>query len=296
VKRTLFAAIAMVSLVGFVRADDLSDSQTKLKDAVAKKSADEVLAGAAETFKLAKAEGAKPQPSEADQVDNWKQHVEYAKEVTAYAEYALAATAMQSGDPAKTVQLVNALIAENPKSKYLDEACANAYLVALGKSGGAAKQKEGMTRIAAGRPDNLVALLALVDSNPAVYANKLVAASKKPKPETVSEADWERMKTSAEGAGYFAMGFASAQKQAWVDCDKNMKAALPLISSDTNKLGIAYFSLGLCEYNFGKLTADRTKMQSGQQYMEKSAATKSTYQGQAYTQANAMKQELAGRH
>jgi hypothetical protein len=286
----------MVSIVGFVKADDLADSQAKLKDAVAKKSADDVLAGAAETFKLAKAEETKPQPSEADQVDNWKQHVEYAKEVTGYAEYALAATAIQSGDAAKTVQLVNALIAENPKSKYLDELCANAYLVALGKTGGGAKQKEGMTKIANGRPDNLVALLALVDGAPAAYANKLVAASKKPKPEGVAAADWEKMKTSAEGAGYFAMGYADANKQSWVDCDKNMKTALPLIQGDTNKLGIAYFSLGLCEYQYGKLTQDRTKMQSGQQYMEKSAATKSSLQGQAFTQANAMKQELTGRH
>lgn len=297
-KRILFAAVAMVSLVGFVRADDLADAQTKLKDAVAKKSADQVLAEAAATMKLAKAEEAKPQPSEADQVNDWKARVEYAKEVTAYAEYALAATAIQSGDAAKTVELVNALIAENSKSKYLDESCANAYLVALGKSGGAAKQADGMAKIVAGRPDNLVALTALCDLRPnsgPAYASKLLAAAKKPKPEGVSEPEWAKMKTAAEGAGYFYMGFANAQKQSWVDCDKNLKTALPLIAGDTGKLGIAYFSLGICEYQFGKATADRTRMQAGQQYMEKAAAIKGPYQGQAYTQNNAMKQEL-GRH
>ncbi len=298
-KRTLFAAVAMVSLVGFVRADDLADAQTKLKDAVAKKSADQVLAEAAETMKLAKAEEAKPQPSEADQVNDWKARVEYAKEVTAYAEYALAATAIQSGgEPAKVVALVNALLADNSRSKYLDESCANAYLVALGKDGGAAKQADGMAKIVAGRPDNLVALTALCDLRPnsgPAYASKLIAASKKPKPEGVSEAEWAKMKNSAEGAGYFYMGFANAQKQSWVDCDKNLKTALPLIAGDTAKLGVAYFSLGICEYQFGKATADRTRMQAGQQYMEKSAAIKGPYQGQAYTQNNAMKQELGRR-
>lgn len=296
-KRTLFAAIAMVALVGLVRADDVSDAQTKLKSAVAQKNADAVLAAAAETFKLAKADINKPQPSEADQVSDWKARVEYAKEVATYAEYALAATAIQSGEPAKTVELVNALIAENPRSQYLDEACANAYLVAL-KPGGGAKQAEGMAKIVAGRPDNLVALTALCDLRPAsgpAYASKLLAAAKRPRPEGVTEAEWEKMKTAAEGAGYFYLGFENAQKQAWVDCDKNLKTALPLISSDTNKLGVAYFSLGVCEYQFGKMTADRTRMQAGQQYMEKAAAIRGPYQNQAYQQNNAMKQELGRR-
>ena len=80
-----------------------------------------------------------PQPSEADQVENWKQRVEYGKEVIAYTEYALSYMATQ--DPAKTVELVDTLLAQNPKSKYLD-VCAPAYLAALGKIG-AAKQIEG---------------------------------------------------------------------------------------------------------------------------------------------------------
>lgn len=296
-KRTLFAAIAMVSVVGFLRADDVADAQTKLKGAVAAKNADAVLADAAETFKLAKVDENKPQPSEADQVSDWKARVEYAKEVTAYAEYALAATAIQSGDPSKTVALVNALLAENSRSKYLDEACANAYLVGL-KSEGPAKQAEGMARIVAGRPDNLVALTALCDLRPAsgpAYASKLLAAAKRPRPEGVTEAEWEKMRSAAEGAGYFYMGFANAQRQSWVDCDKNLKTALPLIAGDQGKLGVAYFSLGVCEYQFGKATADRTRMQAGQQYMEKSAAIRGPYQNQAYQQNAAMKQELGRR-
>jgi len=295
VKRTLVAAIAMCSLVGMMRADDVSDAQTKLKDAVAKKNAAEVLTDAAETFKLAKAEANKPQPSEADQVNDWKARVEYAKEVIQYAEYALAATAIQSGDPGKTVELVNALLAENPKSKYVDEYCANAYLAALKPEGGA-KQADGMAKIVAGHPDNIVALSALCELRPSsgpANASKLLAAAKKPKPEGVTEAEWQKMKTSAEASGYFYLGFADAQRQAWVDCDKNLKTALPLIAGDQAKLGVAYFSLGLCEYQFGRATADRTRMQAGEQYMEKSAAIQGPYQSQASQQSAAMKQELS---
>ena len=45
-KRTLLTAIAMFALVGLVRADELEDSYTKLKETVAKKDAEAVKADA----------------------------------------------------------------------------------------------------------------------------------------------------------------------------------------------------------------------------------------------------------
>ncbi len=278
--------------------DELEDSYAKLKDAVAKKDADAVKTDAAATLKFAQELINAPKPSDADEAKNWAQRVEYGKEVSNYTEYALATTAELVSEPAKTVELIDALLAQNSKSQYLNDAAANAYLVALGKvpGGSAAKQLDGMAKIAKGRPDNIVALLALIDARPSLlYANQLLAAARKPKPEGVSEADWEKTKNEALGSGYFHLGNINGQKQGWIDCDKNLKLALPLIQN-TNKLGTAYFSLGICDYQFGKLTNDRTKMQAGQQYMEKAAATKGPYQNQAYQQNNAMKAELAGRH
>jgi len=298
--KTLMIAIAMASLAGTVSAspDDLEDSYAKLKDAVAKKDADAVKTDAAATLKLAQELINAPKPADADEAKNWTQRIEYGKEVSTYTEYALATTAVQAGDPAKTVMLVDALLAQNNKSQYLDEVCANAYLVALGKAGGSsAKQLEGMTKIVAGRPDNIVALTALLDGGRAslVNANRLVAAAKKPKPESIPEAEWEKTKNEALGTGYFYVGYLNGQKQGWIDCDKNLKLALPLIQG-SNKLGTAYFSLGICDYQFGKLTNDRTKMIAGQQFMEKAAGIKGPNQNMAYQQNNAMKAELAGRH
>ncbi len=291
-------AIAMASLVGTVSAspDELEDSYTKLKDAVAKKDPDAVKTSVAGTLKLAQALVNAPKPADADEAKDWAQRVEYGKEVSTYTEYALATTADQPIEPAKIVELVDALLAQNPKSQYLD-LCANAYLVALGKvpGGSAAKQMDGMAKIVNGRPDSIVALLALMEGRPSLLnANRLIAASRKPKPEGVSEADWEKTKNEALGTGYFYVGFLNGQKQGWLDCDKNLKLALPLIQGSP-RLGTAYFSLGICDYQFGKLTNDRTKMQAGQQFMEKAAGIKGPYQNQAYQQNNAMKQELAGR-
>jgi len=290
------AALALCSLSGFVLADELEDSYTKLKDAVAKKDPDAVMESAAATSKLAKAAENAPKPTDADEAKNWQQRVDYAKEVDGYTEYALSFTAAQPGvDPAKVVALVDALIAQNPKSKYIDDLCANAYLVAL-KPGGAAKQLAGMTKIIAGRPDNTVALQALVEGGQTKYAEKLIAAMKaKAKPEGFSEADWEKQKNNAFATGYFNLGYVALQKQIWVDCDKNFRAVVPLLAGDQGRLGTAYFGLGVCDFSLGKMTNDRTKMQAGEQYSEKAAAIKGPMQDQAYKNVAVMKQALGGR-
>jgi len=287
------AAVAMVSMGGLVSAQDEEKTPLdKLKEAVAKKDPDAIKALAAETLKWAQGMINSPKPAEAGEVKDWEARVESGKEVSVYTEYALATGAEQAGEPAKTIELVDTLIAQNPKSKYLDDLCANAYLVALGKSGGSAKQLDGMAKIVKGRPDNVTALLALIDTRPSLqYANELVAAAKKPKPEGVAEAEWEKLKNEALGKGYLQLGTINGRNQGWLDCDKYLKMAVPLLQGSS--LGNAYFTLGICDYKFGEITNDRTKKQAGQQYMDKAAAIKGPNQSQAYQQSNAMKQALA---
>ena len=288
------AALAMVTLAGLASAQD--DEKTpfeKLKDAVAKKDVDAVKALAPETQVAAQKMVNAPKPSAEAEVKDWEAAVESGKEILTYTEYALANTAEQPGvEPAKVIELVDMLLAENPKSKYLDDLCANAYLVALGKSGGSAKQLDGMAKIVKGRPDNITALLALIDTRPTLqYANELVAAAKKLKPEGVGEPEWEKLRNEALGKGYLQLGTINGQKQGWVDCDKYLKMAVPLLQGPS--LGNAYFTLGICDFKFGEITQDRSKKQAGQQYMEKAAAIKGPNQGAAYQQSAAMKQALA---
>jgi len=281
VKRTI-AAIAMLApmlvMVGLVRADELEDSYTKLKATVEKKDAEAVKADAAATFKLAQALVKGPQPSDAAEVDNWKQRVEYGKEVVAYTEYALAYVAASAEGP-KTIELVEALVAQNPKSKYIDT-CTQAYLTALGKSG-AAKQMEGMTKIAVGRPDNEVALAALAEGlankdtgRALIYANRLVA-----------------LKGAGLATGYYISGLIYGGKSAWIDCDRQLRAGLPLIK-DNYRLGIVYFYLGLANYQLGKQTMDRTRIQTGLKYSQQSAAIAGPFKDQAYHNVLAIQNEL----
>jgi hypothetical protein len=278
VKLILFTAIATFALVGLLRADELEDSYAKLKATVEKKDAEAVKADAAATNKLAQVLITAPQPSDAAEVDNWKQRVEYGKEVASYSEYALAFIATTVEGP-KTIELVDALIAQNPKSKYIDT-CTQQYLTALGK-GGPAKQLEGMKKIVEGRPDNEVALAALAEGlmskNPDSalrYANSLI-----------------RIKGPGLATGYFVAGVINGARTSWIDCDKDLKAALPLVH-DNYKLGIVYFYLGLANYQLGHQTMDKPRMQTGLKYSQQSAAIAGPMKDQAYHNVLAIQNEL----
>jgi hypothetical protein len=295
------AAVALFSMAGMAWAapDELDDSYAKLKAAVDKKDADAIKGVEPEVLKGAKALIDAPKPAGADEAKDWEERVKYGHEVELYCEYSLASTAQQAGDAAKTVELGDLLLAQNPKSKYDDEIFANSYLVALGKAGGSAKAVAGMQKIAAARPDNLVALMFLVERSSGAgqlnYANKLVAASKKARPEDFPEAEWEKTKSKAEGDGYYYAGIVHGQQRAYLDCDRDLTAAVPLLAGDPTRLGVAYYELGFCKYSFGKETNDRSKMVAGQQLVEKSAGMKSPMQNQAYHDNLLMKQELGGR-
>ena len=61
---------------------------------------------------------------------------------------------------------------------------------------------------------------------------------------------------------------------------------------DQNKLALVYFQLGICDYQFGKVTADRSMMQQGQKYSEQSAAMAGPAQAQARQNALNIQREL----
>jgi hypothetical protein len=225
-------------------------------------------------------------------VDQWKKRVEFAKEVQTFSEYALSTTAL-TAPPAKTVDLVDALIAINPKSTYLNE-CAYSYLEALQKEG--KKPAEGAQKILAASPNNEDALYTLA-TNPmnATYAAKLVSVMRsKAKPEGLAEADWDRKKALYLGQGYYVAGATACGKSTWTDCDKNLRAALPYVGKEPAVAGPTYFYLGLANYNLAKLTNDRAKLQEAERFSEQSAAIAGPMQQQAARNVQAMKQDLAG--
>src|SRR6202000_625815 len=135
----------------------------------------------------------------------------------------------------------------NPKSQYLT-LCASTYLAALAMQS-AEKELAGAQKILTANASNEDALDALArgyqSSAPdraGGYATRLIAAMKgKAKPEGVTEADWEKKKSAMLGDGYFIAGASACSKSTWVDCDRNLKTAMPYIPKDQRNVGIADF-------------------------------------------------------
>ena len=241
------------------------------------------------------------QPSDAAAAENWKARQQFAKDAESYTLYALAVTASQSSDPAVTIDLSEALMAQDPKNDAVDTV-ASVYLAAMAK-GGPAKTIAGANKILAGRPENDDALYAIasngLSSAPGQAlsaAQKLVAVmQKKAKPENLSDADWEKRKTAMLGAGYTFAGVVQGAQNRYADADRNLKAALPLIAGNSTMLSYAYYYLGLANFQMGKLTTDRAKMTAGADYTAKAAATSGPMQAAAANNAQVMRRELGGR-
>jgi hypothetical protein len=280
--KTAILALGILSLCMVASANGLDDAYQQLKDAQAAKDVDAVKKWATETSKLAKAEATGPK-LEGYSDEDWPKRVDYAKGVGTLSEYAIATTAAQPGlEPAKVVELVDALLAMNPKSTYLGVA-SNAYLTALGKMGGPDKQIEGATKIVAGSPNQEDALITLADNLMAkkpdqayTYASRLVTSVKsKTKPEGYSDEEWNRKKSFLLSHGYYDAGVTGCMRQVWKDCDSNLRAAVSMIGGQPAMSGPAYFYLGVANYQISEITTDRTKLQEALKFTQQSAAIRS---------------------
>jgi hypothetical protein len=280
------AVIGLIALSGMAwAAPELNEDFDALKAAVESKDAGKVKTLAPEVSKESRAIIAK--------TDTAADVIEFAKGADEYSEYALSIAAVQASDAAATIEFSDMLLAQNPKSKHVDTLAA-AYLAALSKQN-SAKATAGAQKILAGRPEDEDALYFAAPSNGA-YAGRLVAVmSKKAKPEGVSDADWAKKKEAYLGVGYFYGGAGACGRQAWAECDRDMKAAEPFVKGSPQMLGNTYFYLGLANYQLGKLTQDRTRVQAGLKYSQQSAAIPGPMQGQASTNVAAMSKELGGR-
>jgi tetratricopeptide (TPR) repeat protein len=290
-------AVLLVAGAAVAAADDLDSNYQSLQEAVAKKDAAQVKKLAPETSVLARQELKVPAPEGGD-MDAWKERVKYATDVDLYTEYALYATAVQS-EPATMVDLLATLEQQNPKSKYLDDAY-GPYLAAVTKTAGAAKALEVADKAVASNPENIALLTFLADNAMAKgqtdralgFANRTIAAgTKHPKPETATAADWERERSVALGRGYWIAGIISGQRGRYVDADRDLRAALPLIKGNDAMMGPALYTLGIANYTLGKMTLKKARMLEGAKFCEQAASINWANSQQAYHDSLAIKKE-----
>jgi hypothetical protein len=298
----LMTAIVLTLALSFAQSKtaDVEAAYNKLKEAEARKDPDGVLEWAKKTSEAARRVTSQPKPAGGDELEAWKRDTDYSAQVDTYTEYSLQAAAQGGTAPDKVIALTEALEAENPKSQYLGLVY-NLYLAALQKTGQTAKIMPAAEHRLAVDPANEELLLILADGymnqkEPAKsieFANKLIEVMQsKPKPETVSDADWDKRKNTILGRAYWIAGINYGSSNQYKESDKALRAALPLIQGNNDLLGPALFYLGVANYNLAKPTKDKKLAAEAAKFCDQSAAIKNPFQDQARKNAMSIRREF----
>ncbi|MBV8072324.1 MAG: hypothetical protein JO270_20650 [Acidobacteriaceae bacterium] len=271
--------------------DETEVAYNNLKAAEAKNDPGAVAKWATATSQIAKKESAGADKARAD----------YAKQVETYTEYSVYATTLKTTDSTKIVELVESLEARAPQSPYLSKAYGR-YLNALRQSGQAAKAGTAAEQELLRDPSNEDVLLFAADysrdkkdtAKTIAYSQKLVEVMQtKPKPEEVSDADWQKKKQTMIGVAYWMEGVSYNDEKQYAPADKSLREALPLVKSDEQLLPIVLFQLGVADFELGKTTKNRAMLKDALNYSQQSAALKSPVQADAANNVKAISHSLA---
>jgi len=263
--------------------EDLETSLATLKAAEAKKDPDLVKKWSNTTGQIAQKAIASPQPKDEDEVEGWKKSVDYAKQVNTYSEYALYATALQTTDPRKKADLIETLEQRNPQSQYLAQVKPLLFL-AYRQAGDNPKAIAIAEKILETDQTNEDMLLVVADSylqqgkdqdKVISYSTKLIEVmNTKPKPEAMSDADWENRKKTVGGLGHYMLGKQYFNQKKYGPADKELRAALPLVESNADLKPEVLFLLGFSNYKMENIP-------DALRFNQQCAAIKSRFQAQA---------------
>lgn len=271
-----------------VAPDDLDLCYNNLKAAAAKKDAALVKTWAGRSSAIARKSIAEGQPN-----------ADYARQVDTYSGYALYATALQMTDWGRIVDLYTALQQLNPESPYLPKLYGK-YLNGLRFTGQA--EKAGITAAGIAEKDTSnedVLMIAAdyylqkkTDPDKVIrYSDELFRLlSEKPKPNGVSDADWDRKKTSTIALARWMKGISYNTLGQYAEADKELRAALPDLK-DEEVRAIDLYHLGVANYHLAKGSRDKARLEQALDFMQQSAVIKSPLQPQAQKMMKTMRGE-----
>ncbi|HXA07440.1 MAG TPA: hypothetical protein VNY30_21495 [Bryobacteraceae bacterium] len=273
--------------------EDMDTALATLKASEAKKDPDLVKKWSATTAALAQKAIASPQPKDEDAVEEWKKHVDYAKQVNTYSEYAIYATALQTTDPRKKADLIETLQQRNPQSQYMAQLLPQA-LQAYQQTNDTEHATALAEKALATDPNNDDMLLVAAngylqkgkDSEKVVtYSNKLIEVlNSKPKPEGVSDADWGNRKQTVTGIAHYMIGKQYFNDKKYGPADKELRIALPLVENNAQLKPEVLFLLGFANYKMENIM-------EALKFNQQCAAIKSSFQAQAAKNVTVIKSQ-----
>jgi len=223
-----------------------------------------------------------------------------AKQATTRCDSPLFARPLQVTDPAGIAALYEGLDKLNPKSQYIPMAGPR-YFIALLQQKDLAKAQTFAESAAANNQANEDMLLFIADANlnaknydkAITYSNQLTTMlPAMAAPQGVAPADWDTKKKNTLARGHWIAGMAAGAKSDWLNTDKFMRAALPLVEGNPplkDLLPAAYFYLGLSNYTLSKgAKPDAARRADARKYFTACSAIPGPYQNQAIKNLNAM--------
>lgn len=262
--------------------EDLETALATLKASEAKKDPDLVKKWSNTTAALAQKALAAPQPKDEEE-EEWKKHIDYVKQVSNYSEYALDAMALQTADPRKRVDLVEALYDRNPQSQYMAQLLP-AALQALQQVNDVDRSTAFAEKVLAKDPNNDEMLLVAANGHlqkgkepdkVVAYSNKLIEVlNSKPKPDGVTDADWENRKKTITGIAHYMAGKQYFNEKKYGPADKELRVALPLVETNASLKPEVLFLLGFANYKMENIV-------EALKFNQQCAAIKSSFQAQA---------------
>lgn len=278
-------------------ADDIDAAHNNLKAAEAKKDPDLVAKWSGQTSQIARKVVASTQPTDADEVEDWKRRVDFSRQLDTYTEYSIFAAALQTSDPGKRIMLGDALFARNPKSQYMPQVAEiqlNSYRQ-LGQIDKALAFGEKMLEIDQSSEDILVFVADQYlqkKRNPdkvLAYSAKVVELmDSKPKPQGAADADWAKKKATLSGLAHFMAGSTLFDQGKLAPADKELRAALPLVEGNDQLKAATLFYAGLVNYKMNNVP-------DALRFNQLCAAIKSPFQAKANENIKVMRGQSAAK-
>jgi len=232
----------------------------------------------------------KPKFEYEDEETEWKQSIDFAKQVATYSEYSLYATALQTADPGKKIELIDALRKGNPESQYLPQLTEQAFL-AYRQAGNLEKAIEIAENAMAKGHASADMMVVAADyylnqkkdyAKTIDYCKKLTASlATEQAPKGMSPEDWAKKKDTILGTGYWMMGVAYANQRKYASADRALRKALPKVQGNTLMKAGALFFLGLSNFQLGNKSGKEKQILDAFKFTKQCAAMKSPYQPQA---------------
>ena len=279
--------------------NDLDSAHDALKASEALRNSEWMAKYAALAWDLAARTEKLPKPADPDDVSDWTKQLEFAKQVSAYAEFTLATLATQQTDDQKREQLVEALQQRNPQSTFLAMTKKPTVidLATLNPQKALEIAEDGLKA----DPDNEDFLMTLADHYmslekdlPRVLAYSLhilELMKTKEKPKEMSEEDWARKKAKFTGWASWMCGVIYGKQARYGLSDRYLREALGYVRENTRLLAAAYFYLGYDNYALAAELGDKSRAVEAAKFSKLCAGLDSPFHSLALKNLEALRNE-----